>query len=258
MVAVLGPDALAPLALLVALFVVSGALSAPLALAGHGRRFLEEQWRAARLWTGFVLVYVAYRALANLLPRFVDGGVEDRLRHLDELLFGLSPSWWMERFANPWLTDLFAFAYGLMFVLPLALLLLLQARRRWEEMRALTRCLVLAFALGFVGYVLVPARSPRLAYDYATQLHGHGLYEASEWAWDHLQVMTYDAFPSLHTAVSTISLVWARRVAPRWLFWAYVPAVILLQLATLYLRQHYFVDVAAGWALAALVVRLCA
>src|SRR5262249_22921437 len=117
----LAPDALAPLALLLGLLAFSSALSAPLALAGHGRRFLREQLRAARLWTGFVLVYVAYRALANLLPRFVDAGVEDRLRHLDELLFGISPSFWMQRFANPWLTDLFAFAYGLMFVLPLAL-----------------------------------------------------------------------------------------------------------------------------------------
>jgi membrane-associated phospholipid phosphatase len=218
---------------------------------------LRDAWRVARLWLGFVLVYVAYRELADLLPRFIPAGVEDRLRALDERLLGVSPSWWLARFASPWLTDLFAFAYGLMFVLPLVLLLMLQARRRWEEMRSLAHALMLAFVLGFIGYVLVPARSPRLAYPYATALHGHGLYEVSEWMWDHLQVMTYDAFPSLHTGVSTISLVWARRAAPRWLFWVYVPAVVLLQIATLYLRQHYFVDVAAGWALAAVVVMLC-
>lgn len=254
-----GPDALAPLALLVALVVFSSAVSAPLAISGEGWQFLAEQRRAMGIWTKFTLVYVAYRGLANLLGSAIPSGVEDRLLAVDEWLFGISPSFWMERFASPWLTELMAFGYGLMFVLPLSLLLLLQSRRRWDEMRAVAGSLTWAFALGLVGYALVPARSPRLVYEYATQLHGLGLYEVSQWAWDHLQRNSYDAFPSLHTAISTVSLVWAWRAGsalsarhPKLLFSVFLPCVALLQLSTLYLRQHYFVDLLGGWALAAL------
>jgi membrane-associated phospholipid phosphatase len=129
-------------------------------------------------------------------------------------------------------------------------------------MGALAWTLTWTFGLGLVGYVLVPARSPRLVYAYATELSGLGLYESSQWMWDHLQAATFDAFPSLHTAVSTVSLIWASRMGdalsrrwPRLLFGIYLPFVVLLQLSTLYLRQHYFVDLIGGWVLAA---ALCA
>ena len=77
-------------------------------------------------------------------------------------------------------------------------------------------------------------------------------------AWRRLQQITFDAFPSMHTAISTIALVHAHRLGPllaprhpRAFFRVFLPVVVLLQLATLYLRQHYFVDLLAAWALAA-------
>src|SRR5262249_15229223 len=125
------------------------------------------------------------------------------------------------------------------------------------DFRTVALSVLAAFYLGLVGYLLVPARSPRLCYAYDVPLRGvFGLYEASSWAWDSLQAVTYDAFPSLHTAISSIALVWAWRLLPRTWFWTYLPFVILLQISTLYLRQHYFVDLVGGWALAALVVWL--
>jgi membrane-associated phospholipid phosphatase len=216
-----------------------------------------------RIWTGFAAVYASYRGLADLLPRVIAVGVEDRLKLLDERLLGVSPSFWMQRFASPWLTDVMAYGYALMFIMPLALLLLLQSRGRRDDMRAVARSLQWTFFLGLAGYILVPARSPRLVYGYEVELVGHGLYEISQWAWDHLQLANYDAFPSLHTAISTVCLMWAWRLGdalsprrPRLLFWVYLPNVILLQISTLYLRQHYFVDVLGGWVLAVVCVRV--
>ncbi len=255
-------ELLSPLLLWVVLMLAVALWRAPLLLerlAGDRRRFGQLLAETARMWAPFVLLYACYCVLHRMTGLIVTQGVEDDLKAIDEALLGLSPSWWMERFVTPWLTDLMAFGYGLMFGLPLSALLLLYLRGRKGAFRELALAILVAFYCGFVIYLLVPARSPRLVYHYATELQGAiGLYESWTVGWDRLQQMSYDAFPSLHTTISTIALVAAWRqgsaLSPRWpRLWGLVvlPAVVLLQLATLYLRQHYFVDLVAGWLLAA-------
>lgn len=205
--------------------------------------------RALRLWAPFAVVYLCYRALRGALPVLVGGGVEDALVRADVALLGASPAWSLEAIHAPWLTELLAYAYATMFFLPLAVLLVLHARRRDAELRRVALSLQLAFYLGFALFLVVPARSPDVVYAFPP-LAGHGFYERSMAAWRALQAVTYDAFPSMHTAISTLALAHAIRLRLRmWI--AMLPIVALLQLATLYLRQHYFVDVLAGWAVAA-------
>jgi membrane-associated phospholipid phosphatase len=62
-----------------------------------------------------------------------------------------------------------------------------------------------------------------------------------------------DVFPSLHCAVSAFILGFDARHDPR-AFRRWMLPVIGLWLSTIYLRFHYFVDVAAGFALAALAL----
>jgi len=223
--------------------------------------FVARQARALRLWLPFAVVYLCYRALRGALPVVIDHGVEAQLVRADVGLLGASPAWWLERVHAPWLTELLALAYATMFLLPLAVLLALYARRRDRELRHVALSLQLAFYLGFIGFLLVPARSPDVVYTFAQPLTGYGFYEASMAAWRRLQAITYDAFPSMHTAISTLALAHAARLrhhlvpARPWLpMLGMAPIVVLLQLATLYLRQHYFVDVLAGWLVAALAI----
>lgn len=263
----LGLDGLAPLVMLGVLLALTAVVRLPLLLdrrPGDRRRFFEQQVLAARSWAPFFLVYVSYRALRGTMDYVIRGGVEWKLKALDEALLGVSPSWWMEKIASPWLTELMTYGYSLMFVLPLLVLVLLYARERMAGFREVALAVLAAFYLGLVLYLIVPAKSPRLVYEYATKLHGAlGFYEISELAWDRLNRVTYDAFPSLHTCISSIALVYAwrhgaalSRRRPRLLFWIYLPHVAVLQMSTLYLRQHYFVDLIGGWALAGFVLWL--
>ena len=233
---------------------------------GDRRRFVATQLRAVRVWTPFVILYLCYRALRGvllLIPASRDQHA--LLKRADEAIFGVSPAWWLQQFATPWLTELLAFAYALMFVLPLIVLVTLYARGHDRALRRAALALLIAFHLGFVVFLLVPAHSPDIVYDFGEPLRGYGFYEWSSASWARLQQITYDAFPSMHTCISTLALVHARRHGaalwpsrPRLVFWGFVPAVVLLQLATLYLRQHYFVDLIAGWALAAISLALAA
>ena len=211
--------------------------------------------RVLRLWAPFAVVYLCYRALRGAIPALVDGGYEDALVRADIALLGVSPAWALEAIHARWLTEVLAYAYATMFFLPLAVMLVLHARRRDRELRGVALSLQLAFYLGFTIFLLVPARSPDVVYAFAP-LEGYGFYEASMAAWRSLQAVTYDAFPSMHTAISTLALVHAIRLRLRWMVIVMAPIVVLLQLATLYLRQHYFVDLIAGWAVAALAIAL--
>jgi membrane-associated phospholipid phosphatase len=243
-----------PVATFVPYAVLGAALVATSALVQRSRRVV-------RVWIPFVFLYLCYRALRGVLLLIPDAaGRHAQLKAADELLFGVSPAWAMEPYATPWLTELLAYAYATMFVLPLVVLVTLSVRGHERELRRAALGLLVAFYLGFVVFLLVPAKSPDIVYagEFERELRGYGFYEASMGAWRRLQQITFDAFPSMHTAISTIALVHARRLGvllaprhPRVFFWTYLPVVVLLQIATVYLRQHYFVDLLAAWGLAA-------
>lgn len=258
-------DGIVPFAIIAAALVaMSAVVDIVLAVHAHAdgwRAFARRQLRAVRLFTPFAVVYLCYRALRGALPALVDGGHEDALRAADIALLGSSPAWSLSAIHAPWLTELLAYAYATMFFLPLAVLLGLHAKQRDREVRHVALALQLAFYLGFVGFLVVPARSPDVVYPFATALEGHGFFEASMRAWRTLQAITYDAFPSMHTAISTLALAYAWRLRhalsprrPALPVALLAPIVALLQLATLYLRQHYFVDLLAGWTVAALAM----
>lgn len=269
----LGPDGVLAIAAIIALAVIARGLGGALHVPWDGivpfaviggvmlaastavdiamRRRLGYA-RALRLWAPFAVVYLCYRALRGALPALVDGGREAALVRADIALLGSSPAWSLEVIHAPWLTELLAYAYATMFLLPLVVLLVLHARRRDGELREVALSLQLAFYLGFTMFLLVPARSPDVVYAFPP-LAGYGFYERSMAAWRTLQAVTYDAFPSMHTAISTLAIVQAVRLRMR-IWVAMLPVVVLLQLATLYLRQHYFVDVVAGWAVAAIAI----
>ena len=66
-----------------------------------------------------------------------------------------------------------------------------------------------------------------------------------------------DVWPSLHCAVSAFILGFAWRHHRREFWWLAAP-VAGLWLSTIYLRYHYLVDIACGFALAALAARMAA
>lgn len=262
-------DGIVPFAIIAAALVAMSAIvDIVLAVHAHAdgwRAFARRQLRAVRLFAPFAIVYLAYRALRGALPALVDHGLgaghEDALRAADIALLGSSPAWSLSAIHAPWLTELLAYAYATMFFLPLAVLLGLHAKHCDREVRHVALALQLAFYLGFVGFLVVPARSPDVVYPFATALEGYGFFEASMRAWRTLQAVTYDAFPSMHTAISTLALAYAWRLRhvlspqrPALPVALLAPIVVLLQLATLYLRQHYFVDLIAGWTVAALAI----
>jgi membrane-associated phospholipid phosphatase len=176
---------------------------------------------------------------------------------LDKAIFGIVPCVWAERFIHPALTDVMQFFYLSFFWIAPSTSLVLLVRRRWAQFRSATLGVLVCFYLGYVLYVVFPAAPPRLVlvFDFTKNLRGYSqvFSTLSAGAFALLPTDSRAAFPSLHTAVSTVALIYAWRHA-RPFFYALTPFVLGLWVSTIYLRHHYFVDLVAGWLLAPLAV----
>jgi membrane-associated phospholipid phosphatase len=208
-----------------------------------------------RDWLPFLVFLVSYESFGLDSTTAVLGADRDAaLLRLDETLFGASPAITLQRIAFPLLTDAMTVFYFLHLVLPpvLALVLYRSDRRLFREF--LLAILVCGF-LGYVGYALVPAAGPQVAFPerYDAPLTGRlyapvtGLVDAAR--------APRDAFPSLHVGLSSVVLYYAWKRG-RTAFFVALPFVLGNWFSTLYLRFHYMVDVIAGWLVAAAAIAL--
>ena len=102
-------------------------------------------------------------------------------------------------------------------------------------------------------YVLLPAAPPRLYFGslglFTTSLRGGPVTHFQEALFAMMpNHAARGAFPSLHAAVSCLSLYYARRYCP-WFFPFLLLFVVGLLVSTVYLRHHWVVDLLAGAAL---------
>ncbi len=229
------------------------------------RAAFRDAWSMFKDWFPFILCVLIYENLHDTVKLVHPETLDGVLARMDEALFGVQPTIWLQRITNPWLTDYMTFAYGSYFFTPTILAALLYYNGRKRLFRDFLLAVVAGLSAGYLGYVIVPAIGPRhflrWVYDAPQHLSGILLYHKTAAIFDDLQAVNRDCFPSLHTAISTITLVFAwrsRRAFPKagLVFWVYLPLTVSLWFSTVYLRYHWVVDVIAGWALATLVVIL--
>jgi hypothetical protein len=230
----------------------SGLIAVALAVAFWcGKEGGERRWRV-RLGYYPVAMNIAYFTLGTAIPVFHPGKEDAWLQRLDTRIIGGNASLWLQRVTHPVFTDGLSACY-LFFFPGLLLSWLHYFRRELPVLRAFVVGQFTVYGLGFLGYTLVPALGPYLdpvmapqfdvplAGGWITQLNDHCVRAGSN---------KVDVFPSLHCGVTAFILFFHRRHAPARFRWVLVPTVGLW-VATVYLRYHYFVDVLAGFTLAA-------
>lgn len=116
----------------------------------------------------------------------------------------------------------------------------------------------LLYAIGFLGYLFVPAHGPivHLAEQIATPINGGYFHNLVVSSIDQAGG-PHGAFPSIHVGGAVLMCLFDFRHGSRARAWLYLPLVLLIVLATVLLRYHYVVDVLAG-AVIAIVALLVA
>jgi len=220
-----------------------------------------------RDWLPVILLILVYENLRAFTQLIRPDAIDLQLWALDVKLFGVEPTLLAQRFANPWLTDYFAFTYALYFIIPLTLATTLYLRGQRDDFRELMLGVVMVMYAGFLLFVIFPAGPPRFcpqlmpAFDPPTLTGRFGFWEITQGTWDKINPdKVHASFPSLHCALSATALFYTwrfrRAVGGLPMFLIFLPLVVSLWVSTIYLRHHWLVDSVAGIALAALVVAL--
>jgi membrane-associated phospholipid phosphatase len=205
----------------------------------------------------FLLALLFYETLHDLTPLLRHGLVDGALITIDRNVLGVDVAVWLGRFGSPWLTRVMVFCYMSYFFAPAILAALIYWTGQRQLFRDFLVSLCVTTVIGYTGYLLVPAVGPYLfqAELFPERLPGSGLRGTDSviQTVDALKGYARDCFPSLHTAHTTVCVVFSWRFS-RVVFALYLPIALGLYVSTMYLRMHYAVDVWAGFVTAALAV----
>jgi membrane-associated phospholipid phosphatase len=207
-------------------------------------------WTFLRDSLPFAYCIAIYTNLHDTIHFANPNDIHHYLIAIDQWMFGVQPCVWTEQFIHPVLTEIFSFCYMIFFVFAPVVALTLYLQKRKTEFRAVMVSVILCFYAGYMLYVLFPAVPPRITLKHLFTINFNGT-PLADTAIAMINVLPREsraAFPSLHSAVTLLSLMLAYKYV-RWLFWILLPFCTGLLLSTVYLRHHYVIDLLAGFAL---------
>ena len=191
-----------------------------------------------------------YQSLGNMI-QYLQPDIDPYLIQIDLFLFSAHPTVWMERWINPWFTDLMSLAYISYYFLPVILVITLYLKGRGEEFGQIMFILTFGYYLSFIGYILFPAIGPRftLAHLQTVPLEGSFFTDLVRDLLNAIEHNKRDCMPSGHTQIALMVLFLAYRYE-KTIFAIFFPIICGLVLSTVYLRYHYVIDLIAGITLA--------
>ena len=205
----------------------------------------------------FSFISYLYSALAALSLNSVPWSSEDLLYSIDVSLgmqsihTKIGPAITRIR----WKAELLSLAYAA-FIPYLSVSVFLHGAHCDARVRELfLLSITLLYAIGFLGYLFVPAQGPiiHLADQVAPPIDGGFIHTLVTTSVDQAGG-PHGAFPSIHVGATALVCLFDFRHGCRTRAWMYVPLVLLITLATVLLRYHYVIDLVAGFAIAVLAL----
>ncbi|MCZ7557732.1 MAG: phosphatase PAP2 family protein [Bacteroidia bacterium] len=181
--------------------------------------------------------------------------VDAALLRIDEWMFGVNPVVWMGAHGHPLLTDLLYLCYfSYYFGMPVLLVLMFRGNRA-RDFFQVQSVMVAGWYGALLSYALFPALGPcRWIADELPVLTG--LLPTTQWIQAFLDAnltpVVRDCVPSMHTAITLLTLAYARRFQPMYFRIFLLPGIGII-IATMYTQAHYVIDVLLGVAVAAVL-----
>ncbi len=196
-----------------------------------------------------LFLFIAFESFFMILPWFNSHDYDYELAAIDLKILGVNPTVWIEHFIKPWLTDIMYIIYIFYFPLPWFLLIWLAKKRKYSELDKSVFILLLTYYIGYIGYFIFPAMGPRfyepIIHLQQKQLNGIIFAQPIRNLIMIFEPNKFDAFPSLHAAVSLSTLLLMKKYN-KMQFYIFLPIVIGIYIAVIYCRYHYFIDIIAG------------
>ncbi len=202
-------------------------------------------------WNSLIIIATNFSELHYLVHTVNPIDLDSVLIKLDLIIFGVHPTVWFESISFPLLTEYMQWIYATFYFLPMILGVIIYRKGHFVDFHLFIFVIVLGFYLSYFGYFLVPAIGPRFTLNHVQMesLTGVWLTSAMRDALNSLEGIQRDAFPSGHTEITLLTMMYARRHSKIYFYILLVIGTSLI-ISTVYLRYHYVVDVFAGIMLA--------
>jgi membrane-associated phospholipid phosphatase len=210
-------------------------------------------WRGmARYWVPFISILLSYEALAGIVGSFAASKAIFSIYPIDRAIWGFNVTGWVQStFYSTTMTEITSFFYTLHFPL-----VVITSGTLWYFRKALFGRYVVAMVItsyaSLLTFILLPTAPPwyqGVATDLYQSTGSSVLPNALSSAISMIESDKFAAFPSLHTAYVVIFAYFMIRLDRRLALVA-VPVVLGVLFSTLYLGQHYLIDLIAGFAYA--------
>jgi len=204
-----------------------------------------------------IFLFVIFESFFMILPYFNPHVYDLTLANIDYKIFGAYPTVWIEKFNNPWLTDLLYSLYLFYFPMPLFLIIYLFKKNKHYILDKILLTYLTTYYISYTIYFFIPAMGPRFN-ETLVQLQGikhlNGIILAVpiRELINYLEPNKFDAFPSLHTAILT-SIMLSTFYYNKTLFKIFIPIAIGILIALVYCRYHYVIDMIVGFILSVVV-----
>lgn len=217
-----------------------------------------------RFWYPMIVILYIFKEIYLFVRPINPYDCDLALINIDYWMFGVNPTVWIYRFANPILTEFLQIIYSLYYLVIPAYGIEIYMKKRYGDFRFSVFVLFIGFYIAYVLYLIFPAVGPRFHlhnfYSIDTELPGLFLTKPLRVILNFgesipagvLNPQDYvqrDAMPSLHAEIAILLAYLSKKLKLK-SFYFYMPYCLLMMLATVYLRYHYVIDLIAGAALA--------
>ena len=215
------------------------------------RSFKHKNWllKLVILLYPVVFLVMIFDSLHMVLP-YINSEIFDKmLADIDFAILGANPTVWIEPIINPPLTEFMYYLYLFYFPMPLIILGYLFKNKMFLELDKSMVFYFLTYYGAYLMYFAVPALGPRFYEPLVTlqkvPLEGLYLTDIIRDTISSLEHNKFDAFPSLHAAISLTTIIVIGKYRKKWLYF-FIPILIGIFISLIYCRYHYFIDIVAG------------
>ncbi|MFI5264034.1 MAG: phosphatase PAP2 family protein [Candidatus Kapaibacterium sp.] len=275
-------------ALLIVLELVSGAADDPFFRIGAslfcialavgmrlvGSRSRNKALRIIYILYVFPVLFLLYPVALGISKSLLIPEYDQVLIEIDRFVFGgHDPTRWIfaHVYLPPFTVEFLEYTYFAHYLYALALATELFLRKDDSELLEFRIAMLYATLMSFLLNMMIPAIGPRFTlHEFAditkelpglwivdwirSQINtGEGITNVMTSVTAKLHVLR-DAFPSGHTMLTVVTLIYAFRTKAR-IRWILLPLGLSLIVSTILLRYHYVIDVVAGIAFAVFAVK---
>ncbi len=207
---------------------------------------------------------IIFSAFQTIIHKINPNDYDALLLRIDLSVFGFDITRSFEPFISKGLTEILTLSYFSYYVLPSLTFVLLYFKKEsgaFTFSRQYLLAILIAWYSAFIFYIILPAAGPDIAFPEHYTVHLQGLSPITNTYLNNLgqylrESFVRNTFPSLHFCIILITNFFAYKLRRKYFLFCTLPLGTMLAIATVYLRQHYLIDLVGSLPLAALSIYL--